>query len=82
MKIHLHHSSKIVITKSQNSRNKDSSYYFCLTMEGSGSGSVLLTNGSGRPKTYGSGTLVLVRIYGTGTLTPIIRQVLTCTLIF
>ncbi len=49
-KIHLHHFSNIkkVITKLQNSRNQDFSYYFCLMIEGSGS----LTNGSGsrRPK--------------------------------
>jgi hypothetical protein len=54
--------------KSQNSRNQGYSYFFCLMMEdyfclmmmeGSGSGSIPLTNGSGagsrRPKTYGSG---------------------------
>jgi hypothetical protein len=38
--------------KSQNSRNQGFSYYFCLMIEGCGSGSVPLTNGSGsrRPK--------------------------------
>jgi hypothetical protein len=48
--VHLHHSSKIkVIKKSQNSRNQGFSYryYFCLMMEGSGDGSVLVINGSG-----------------------------------
>ncbi len=33
--------------KSQNSRNQGLSYYFCLMIEGSGTGSVLLTNRSG-----------------------------------
>ncbi len=36
-----------VITKSQNSRSQGFSYYFCLMMEGSGAGSILVTNGSG-----------------------------------
>ena len=31
---------------SQNSRNQCFSYYFCLVIEGSGAGSVSLTNGS------------------------------------
>ncbi len=45
-----------VTRKSQNGRNQGFSYYFCLMMDGSGtgSGSVLVTNGSrcgsGRPK--------------------------------
>ncbi len=54
-KIHLHHFSKIEeVTKRQKSRFF--SYYFFLKIEGSGSGSIPLTNGSGsrRPKTYGS----------------------------
>jgi hypothetical protein len=34
------------IKKSQNSRNQGFSYYFCLMIEGSGFGSVPLTNGS------------------------------------
>jgi hypothetical protein len=51
LKVHLHHSSQIkAIKKSQNSRNQRLSYYFCLMMEGFGSGSLPLTNGSGRPK--------------------------------
>jgi hypothetical protein len=34
--------------KLQNSRNQGFfSYYYCLMMEGSGAGSVLVTNGSG-----------------------------------
>jgi hypothetical protein len=37
---------KKVITKLQNSRNQDFSYYFCLMIEGSG----YLTNGSGSRK--------------------------------
>jgi hypothetical protein len=49
------HSSKIkVIKKSQNSNKSRVCILFCLMMEGSGAGSVLLTNGSGcgsgRPK--------------------------------
>ncbi len=36
-----------ITKKSQNSRNQCFSYYFCLMIEGSWSGSVSLTNGSG-----------------------------------
>ncbi len=59
MKVHLHHFSKIKSQKeSQKStgRNQGFSYYFCMMIEGSGSGSrfgsIPLTNGSGsgRPK--------------------------------
>jgi hypothetical protein len=53
LKVHLHHFSKIKsINKSQKSRNQGFSYYFCLMMERSGSGSIPMTNrsGSGRPK--------------------------------
>ncbi len=53
LKVHLHHFSKRKIKKeSQNSRNRDFSYYFCMMIEGSGAGSIPLTNGSGsgRPK--------------------------------
>ncbi len=55
LKIHLHHFSKIKSQKeSQNSRNQGFSYYFCMIIEGSGSGSgsIPLTSGSrsGRPK--------------------------------
>jgi hypothetical protein len=46
--VNLHHSSKIKSQKKlQNSRNQDVSHYFCLMMERSVSGSVLVTNGSG-----------------------------------
>ncbi len=46
LKVHLHHFSKIKSKKeSQNSRNQRFSYYFCLMIEGSGSGSIPLTNG-------------------------------------
>jgi hypothetical protein len=53
--------------QSQKSRNQGFSYYFCLMMEGSRSGSVPLTKGlyPEGPKTYGSGP---------GTL-PIVGQV-------
>ncbi len=52
MKVHLQHFSKIKSQKeSQNSRNQGFSYYFCLIIEGSGSGSIPLTSGSGG---YGS----------------------------
>ncbi len=50
---------KKVKKKSQNGRNQGLSYYFCLMIEGSGSGSIPLTNGPdpdpGGPKTRGSG---------------------------
>jgi hypothetical protein len=36
--------------KSQTSRNQSLSYYFCLIIEGSGSGSLTNGSGSGRPK--------------------------------
>ncbi len=51
VKVHAHHSSQIKShkKKSQNSINQGFSYYFCLMMEGSGSGSVPLANGSGVP---------------------------------
>ncbi len=40
LKLHLHHFLKIKIQKeSQNSRNQSFSYYFCMMIEGSGSGS-------------------------------------------
>jgi hypothetical protein len=52
LKIHSHHFSKTKSPKkSQNSRKQGFSYYFCLMIEGSGSGSMPLTDGSG----YGSG---------------------------
>jgi hypothetical protein len=42
--VHLHRFSKIKVKKkSQNSKNKCFSYYFCLMIEGSGSGSIPLT---------------------------------------
>ncbi len=51
LKVHLHNFSKIKSQKeSQNSRNQGFSYYFCMMIEGSGSGSIPLTNGSGWPK--------------------------------
>jgi hypothetical protein len=47
-----------VIKKSENSRNQSFSYYFFLMMEGSGAGSVLVTNDldadPGGRNTYGS----------------------------
>jgi hypothetical protein len=51
LKIHLHHLSKMKSQKeSQNSTNQGFSYYFCMIIEGSGSGSIPLTSG------YGSGS--------------------------
>jgi hypothetical protein len=50
--VHLHHFSKIKNAKeSQTIKNQGVYYYFCLLREGSESGSIHLTNGSG------SGTL-------------------------
>ncbi len=44
----------VKVKESQNSRNQGFSYNFCMVVEGSGSGSIPLTNGSGfvsgRPK--------------------------------
>jgi hypothetical protein len=53
LKVHLHYFSKTKSQKeSQNSRIQGFSYYFCMMIEGSGSGSIPLTSGSGsgRPK--------------------------------
>jgi hypothetical protein len=55
LKVHLHHFSKIKSQKeSQNRRNQGFSSYFCMMIEGAGSGSIHLTSGSGsgsrRPK--------------------------------
>ncbi len=48
LNIHLHNFPKIKSQKeSLNSRNQGFSYYFCMMTEGSGSGSIPLTNGSG-----------------------------------
>ncbi len=56
--VQLHHSSKIRSHKEVIKQKSRFSYYFCLTMEGSGAGSVLVTNGYGRPKN-GSGSVTL-----------------------
>ncbi len=52
-----------VIKKSQNGRNQGFSYYLCLMVEGSGTGSIPRTNGPGsgarRLKTNGSGSVTL-----------------------
>jgi hypothetical protein len=53
MNVHFHHFSKKNSQKElQNTRNKGFSYYFCMKIEGSRSGSIPLTSGSGsgRPK--------------------------------
>ncbi len=48
LKVHLHHFPKIKSQKeSQNRRNQGFSYYFCMMIEGSGSGSIPLTSVSG-----------------------------------
>ncbi len=48
LKVHLHHFSTIKRQKeSQNRRNQGFSYYFCMMIEGAGSGSIPLTSGSG-----------------------------------
>jgi hypothetical protein len=52
---------------SQNSRNQGFSYYFWFIIEGSGSGSISLTNGGGsrRPKNMGI-RWIRIRIRNTG----------------
>jgi hypothetical protein len=57
--------------KSQNSRNKGFSYYFCLMTKGSGSIPLTSGSGSGRPKTCRSGGSLSG--FGSGTLVP--RQI-------
>ncbi len=51
-----------VIKKSQNSRNKGFSYYFCFMMEGSGDPNSYLVSDTdlGGPKTSGSGKRRLI----------------------
>ncbi len=75
VKAHLHHYSKIkkVIKKSQNSRNEGFSSCFCLMMEGSRSGSVPLTNGSGsrRPENL----QIRIRNTGFGTASGILLTI-------
>jgi hypothetical protein len=70
LKVQLHHFSKI------NRINQRFSIYFCLMIEGSGSGSILLTNesgsGSGRPKICGSGGSV--SRFGSGSVTLILTM--------
>jgi hypothetical protein len=59
LKVHINYFSKIkkVQKKSQNSRNQGFSYYFCLLIEVSGSGSTPLTMDPDRgSKTCGSGS--------------------------
>jgi len=72
LKVHLHHFSKIKSQKeSQNSRNQGFSCYFCMMIEGSGSGSIPLTSGSGsgRPKNMWIRWIRIrwIRIRNTGT---------------
>ncbi len=71
LKVYLHHFSKIESQKeSQNRRNQGFSYFFCMMIEGSGSGSILwqVDPDPGGPKTCGSGGS------GSGTLPPTIIQ--------
>jgi hypothetical protein len=59
LKLHLHYFSKIKIQKeSQNRKNQGFSYYFCMTIEGSG---------SWRPKN----TWIRIRIRNTGLISPL-----------
>ncbi len=51
--------------KSQNSRNQGFSYYFCLMIEGTGSGSVPLTNGSGSRRSINI-WILQIRVRNTG----------------
>jgi hypothetical protein len=61
--VHLHHFSKIEShKKSQNSRNQGFSYFICLMIVGTRSGSVPLTNGS-RSR---SPKIIRIRIPNTG----------------
>jgi hypothetical protein len=72
LKVHLHYFSEIKSQKeSQKSRIQDSSYYFCMMIDGSGSraGSKPLTSGSGsgRPKnTWIRWIRIRIRIQNTG----------------
>ncbi len=66
-----------VYLKSQNSRNQDFSYYFCLMTEGSGSGSIPLTNKSGsgsrRPKNL---RIQRIRIHNTVFISSTLMKIL------
>jgi hypothetical protein len=58
--VHLHQSSKIKSQKKlQKSKIKVFSSFFCLLMEGSGSVQSNVGSGSGRSKTYGSGSTTM-----------------------
>jgi hypothetical protein len=63
LKVHLHHFSKLKSQKeSQNSRNQGFSYYFCMMIEGSGSGYLWLVDPDPDPwgpNTCGSGSATL-----------------------
>ncbi len=62
----LHNFSKIKSPKeSQNSRNPGFSYYFCMMIEGSGSGSIPLINGSGSRRTKNILIRIRIRIRNT-----------------
>ncbi len=87
LKVHIHHFSKIKSQKvSQNSRNQGFSYYFCnecMMIEGSGSGSIPLTNGSGSRKPRNKWILwIRIRIRNTGrkvrTITHFLKILLNC----
>ncbi len=68
LKVHLHHFSEIKSRKeSQNIRNQGFSYYCCMMIEGSGSGAIPLTigSGSGMPKNMWI-RWVRIRIRNTG----------------
>jgi hypothetical protein len=57
LKVHLHHFSKIKSQKeSKKRRNQGFSYYFCMIIEGSGGPKTCGSGGSGA----GSGTLVFI----------------------
>jgi hypothetical protein len=69
LKVHFLHFQRLKVKKkSQSSRNQGFFYYFCLVIEGSGSGSIPLTNGS----RFGSATLV-ERFKQPGTCMSILR---------
>jgi hypothetical protein len=67
LEVHLHHFSKIKSQKgSQNRRNQGFSYYFCMMIEGFGSGSIPLTSVAD-PRVFGPpGSGSTSQRYGSG----------------
>ncbi len=65
LKVHLHHFSKDKKSKRVTNRRKQGTYYFCMLIERSGSGSIPLTNGSGSGRLKNMWIRIRIRIRNT-----------------